>query len=248
MNRETAAVETRGLGRVFVAGDQRVEALRAVDLEVARGEFVAVMGPSGCGKSTLLHLAAGLDTPTTGEVWVDGARVDTLREADRAVLRRRTVGLVFQAYNLVPNLTVSANVELPGLLARRPRAEVAAAREELLEVLGLADKAAAFPGELSGGQQQRAAIARALVNQPTVLLADEPTGNLDTGAGADVLDLVSLLHERGQTTVLVTHDAKVAAVANRVVFMRDGRLVDETVLTVDAGADTILARLVQLEP
>ncbi len=240
-------IETRNLLKTYHADRVAVEALRGVDLRVAPGEFVAVMGPSGCGKSTLLHLLGGLDRPTAGEVIVAGQRLDALSESARAVMRRETVGFVFQAYNLIPNLTVADNVDLPGLLAGHPSAEVAARREELLEALGLADKDRAFPGELSGGQQQRAAIARALVNRPAVLLADEPTGNLDSRSGAEVLALLRRFHAEGQTTVLVTHDAKVASFAGRVVFMRDGQLVDETRLAAPGDAATVLSRLVQLE-
>ena len=240
-------IETRNLLKTYRADGVAVEALRGVDLRVAPGEFVAVMGPSGCGKSTLLHLLGGLDRPTAGEVVVAGQRLDALSESARAVMRRETVGFVFQAYNLIPNLTVAGNVDLPGLLAGHPPAEVAARREELLEALGLADKDRAFPGELSGGQQQRAAIARALVNRPAVLLADEPTGNLDSRSGAEVLALLRCFHADGQTTVLVTHDAKVASFAGRVVFMRDGQLVDETRLAAPGDAATVLSRLVQLE-
>ena len=240
-------IETRNLLKTYRADGVAVEALRGVDLRVAPGEFVAVMGPSGCGKSTLLHLLGGLDRPTAGEVVVAGQRLDALSESARAVMRRETVGFVFQAYNLIPNLTVASNVDLPGLLAGHPSAEVAARREELLEALGLADKDRAFPGELSGGQQQRAAIARALVNCPAVLLADEPTGNLDSRSGAEVLALLRRFHADGQTTVLVTHDAKVASFAGRVVFMRDGQLVDETRLAAPGDAAMVLSRLVQLE-
>ena len=240
-------IETRNLLKTYRTDGVAVEALRGVDLRVAPGEFVAVMGPSGCGKSTLLHLLGGLDRPTAGEVVVAGQRLDALSESARAVMRRETVGFVFQAYNLIPNLTVASNVDLPGLLAGHPSAEVAARREELLEALGLADKDRAFPGELSGGQQQRAAIARALVNRPAVLLADEPTGNLDSRSGAEVLALLRRFHADGQTTVLVTHDAKVASFAGRVVFMRDGQLVDETRLAAPGDAAMVLSRLVQLE-
>ena len=240
-------IETRNLLKTYRADRVAVEALRGVDLRVAPGEFVAVMGPSGCGKSTLLHLLGGLDRPTAGEVVVAGQRLDALSESARAVMRRETVGFVFQAYNLIPNLTVADNVDLPGLLAGHPSVEVAARREELLEALGLADKDRAFPGELSGGQQQRAAIARALVNRPAVLLADEPTGNLDSRSGAEVLALLRRFHAEGQTTVLVTHDAKVASFAGRVVFMRDGQLVDETRLAAPGDAAMVLSRLVQLE-
>jgi putative ABC transport system ATP-binding protein len=221
------AIETHGLWKTFGQGPAAVHAVRGVDLSVARGEFAALMGPSGCGKSTLLHLLGGLDTPTDGAVRVDGHHLDGLSESERAVLRRRTIGFVFQAYNLVPNLTVADNVDLPGLLAGRSADEVASRRRELLADLGLADRADALPTRMSGGQQQRAAVARALVNRPTVLLADEPTGNLDSASGRQVLDLLARLHASGQTIVVVTHDPLVASQAQRVLFMRDGEVVDE---------------------
>jgi putative ABC transport system ATP-binding protein len=241
------AIETRNLHKTYHTDGVMVEALRGVDLQVAPAEFVAVMGPSGCGKSTLLHLLGGLDRPTEGEVLLGGRRVDTLNESAQAVLRRGTIGFVFQAYNLIPNLTVADNVDLPGLLARRPPGEVARRREALLEALDLGDKGRAFPGELSGGEQQRAAIARALGNHPAVLLVDEPTGNLDSRSGGEVMALLRRTHQEGQTIVLVTHDPKVASFAGRVIFMRDGRLVDEASLAAPGDAATVLSRLVQLE-
>ena len=241
------AVRTVAVTKVFHPDGVSVEAVLDVTLDVAPGEFVALMGPSGCGKSTLLHLLGGLDLPTAGEVWVGDDRIDDLSESARAVLRRETVGFVFQAFNLVPHLTVGANIEIPGLLAKRPHGDVVAQRDDLLAALGLSEKVAAFPSELSGGQQQRVAIARALVNEPTVLLADEPTGNLDSRTGNEVLALLRQFHDRGQTIVLATHDAKVAAAADRVVFMRDGALVEQTELSAGEGAESVLARLVRLE-
>jgi putative ABC transport system ATP-binding protein len=241
------AIETRDLRKTYHTNGVAVEALRGVNLQVAPKEFVGVMGPSGCGKSTLLYMLAGLDRPTAGEVTVVGRRMDALDESARAVLRRGTIGFVFQAYNLIPNLTVADNVDLPGLLLGRPLAELAQRREELLEALAIADKTDAFPNELSAGQQQRVAIARALINRPAVLLADEPTGNLDSRSGAEVMTLLRRFHVEGQTIVLVTHDPKVAGFAGRVVFMRDGRLVDEVQPAAPGDAGTVLSRLVQLE-
>ena len=240
-------IETRNLFKSYHTNGVAVEALRGVDLQVAPAEFVAVMGPSGCGKSTLLHLLGGLDRPTEGEVIIAGRRMDVLDESARAVLRRQTIGFVFQAYNLIPNLTVADNVDLPGLLVRRSQAQVEQRRQMLLEALGIAEKSRAFPGELSGGEQQRVAIARALGNRPTVLLVDEPTGNLDSRSGAEVMALLRRTHQEGQTIVLVTHDPKVASFAERVIFMRDGRLVDEASLAAPGDAATVLSRLVQLE-
>jgi putative ABC transport system ATP-binding protein len=242
-----SAIETRNVHKTYHTDGVAVEALRGVDLQVAPAEFVAVMGPSGCGKSTLLHLLGGLDRPTEGEVTIAGQRMDTLSESARAVLRRQTVGFVFQTYNLIPNLTVADNVDLPGLLSGRSPAGVAQRRQALLEALGIADKARAFPGELSGGEQQRVAIARALGNHPSVLLVDEPTGNLDSRSGDEVMALLRRTHQEGQTIVLVTHDPKVASFAGRVIFMRDGRLVDQASLTAPGDAATVLSRLVQLE-
>ena len=241
------AIETRDLHKTYYTNGVAVEALRGVNLQIRSGEFVAVMGPSGCGKSTLLHLLGGLDRPTAGEVIVTGRRVHGLNESARAVLRRETVGIVFQAYNLIPNLTVADNVDLPGLLTGRSRAEVTQRRQALLETLGIAERARAFPGELSGGEQQRIALARALVNRPTVLLVDEPTGNLDSRSGAEVMALLRQFHAGGQTVVLVTHDPKVASFAERVIFMRDGELLDEVELSTPGDAATVLAGLVQLE-
>ncbi len=242
-----AVVEAHNLHKVYRNNGVAVPALRGVDLSVEPGEFVAVMGPSGCGKSTLLHLLAGLDRPTEGEVLLDGRRLNDLNESQRAVLRRRTVGFVFQAYNLIPNLTVADNVDLPGLLAGRPPAEVARKRDELLAALGLADKADAFPGQLSGGQQQRVAIARALINAPTVLLADEPTGNLDSRSGNEVLTLLRQFNAQGQTIVLVTHDPKVASFAERVIFMRDGRFVSEMRPRRSGDPTQVIAKRVEVE-
>ncbi len=242
-----AVVEAHNLHKVYRNNGVAVPALRGVDLSVEPGEFVAVMGPSGCGKSTLLHLLAGLDRPTEGEVLLDGRRLNDLNESQRAVLRRRTVGFVFQAYNLIPNLTVADNVDLPGLLAGRPPAEVARRRDELLAALGLADKADAFPSQLSGGQQQRVAIARALINAPTVLLADEPTGNLDSRSGNEVLTLLRQFNDQGQTIVLVTHDPKVASFAERVIFMRDGRFISEMRPRRSGDPTQVIAKLVEVE-
>ncbi len=240
-------LETRNVHKVYRSDGVAVHALRGVELAMQSGEFVAVMGPSGCGKSTLLHLLAGLDSPTEGEVVLDGHRLHDLNESRRAILRRRTVGFVFQAYNLIPNLTVADNVDLPGLLAGRPPAEVARRREELLEALGLADKGRAFPHQLSGGQQQRVAIARALINAPTVLLADEPTGNLDSRSGNEVLALLRRFNADGQTILLVTHDPKVASFAQRIIFMRDGRFVSEMETAGGGDPTRVIAKLVEVE-
>ena len=242
---DTAVLCARGLRKDYGEGEGRVRAVDAVELDVASGETVAVMGPSGCGKSTLLHLLGGLDRPSGGEVWLAERRIDQLGEKALARMRRTDVGFVFQAFHLMAELTAVATVERPALLAgRSPRA----ARQqavELLEQVGLADRASFLPSALSGGQRQRAAIARALINEPVVVLADEPTGNLDSAATVDVLRLFESLHDAGQTLVIVTHDARIAATADRMISMRDGAFVDETRLT--GGITGQLGTLVGLE-
>jgi putative ABC transport system ATP-binding protein len=248
MSSSTAPVlSARDLSRVYRAEGVDAPALRGVDLDVTAGEFVAIMGPSGCGKSTLLHLLGGLDRPSSGEVWLAGRRVDTLSEAQRAVLRRKELGFVFQFFNLIGNLTVADNVELPGIVAGHSAAEARRRRESLLEELRLTDKAGHAPARLSGGQQQRVALARALINRPTVLLADEPTGNLDTDSTREVLELLRRYHAGGQTIVLVTHDPRVASVADRVLTMRDGRIVDETRMGTSEPSADLLSQIIRLE-
>ena len=208
-----------------------VRAVDHVDLEVATGETLAIMGPSGCGKSTLLHLLGGLDRPSAGELWLAGQRIDRMSERGLAALRRDAVGFVFQAFHLMDELTAVENIELPALLAGRSPRSARRRAAGLLDRVGLADRAGYLPSQLSGGQRQRVAIARALANEPAVILADEPTGNLDSGATLEVLRLLDSLHEAGQTVVIVTHDSRIAATADRLVSMRDGAFVDETRLT-----------------
>jgi ABC-type lipoprotein export system ATPase subunit len=221
----------RGLRRYYGREPAVVRAVDGVDLAVASGETVAVMGPSGCGKSTLLHLLGGLDRPTAGQVWLAGERIDQLSERGLARRRRDGIGFVFQAFHLMEELTAVENVELPALLAgRSPRAARRRA-SGLLDQVGLADRARHLPSALSGGQRQRVAIARAMANDPALLLADEPTGNLDSEATLDVLRLFESLHAAGQTLVIVTHDARIAATADRLISMRDGEFIDETRLT-----------------
>jgi len=242
-----SVIQAKSVCKTYASNGASVHALRGVDLAVAQGELVAVMGPSGCGKSTLLHILGGLDRPTQGEVFLSGKRVDTLSEAAWAVLRRRQVGFVFQFFNLIGNLTVADNIELPALMAGVTSSDARRRRAELLEALGLADKAAAVPAHLSGGQQQRVALARALINKPAVLLADEPTGNLDSAATADVLSLLRRMNAQGQTVLLVTHDPRVASVANRVISMRDGQIRSETHLEPGRDARAVMTGLVELE-
>ena len=241
----TALLRARGLRKDYGKGEALVRAVNEVDLDVATGETLAVMGPSGCGKSTLLHLLGGLDRPSAGELWLNDRRTDRLSERALAGLRRGEIGFVFQAFHLMDELTARENIELPALLAGRSPREARRRALALLDRVGLADRADHLPSALSGGQRQRVAIARALVNDPLVVLADEPTGNLDSAATLDVLRLFEQLHASGLTLVIVTHDERVAATADRLVSMRDGALVDETRLT--GGGRRNFADLLRLE-
>ncbi|WP_326884482.1 ABC transporter ATP-binding protein [Actinocrinis sp.] len=224
-------VHAKGLRKDYGSGEGLVRALDAVDLDVNRGEAVAVMGPSGCGKSTLLHLIGGLDRPSAGQLSVAGQRVGELSERALAHLRRDEIGFVFQAFQLMDELTAQENVELPALLAGHSPNQARARATALLDQVGLADRARHLPSMLSGGQRQRVAIARALVNDPEIVLADEPTGNLDSASAFDVLSLLGDLHAKGLTLVIVTHDERIAATADRLISMRDGAFIDETRLT-----------------
>jgi ABC-type lipoprotein export system ATPase subunit len=242
---DTAVLRARGLRKEYGTGEGLVRAVDGVDLDVASGETVAVMGPSGCGKSTLLHLLGGLDRPSSGEVWLGGRRIDQIGERALARVRRTDVGIVFQAFHLMDELTAVENVELPALLAGRSPSVARRQAASLLERVGLADRAGFQPSALSGGQRQRVAIARALSNEPLIVFADEPTGNLDSAATVDVLRLFDSLREAGQTLVIVTHDARIAATADRLISMRDGAFVDDTRLT--GGTSGNLGALVGLE-
>jgi putative ABC transport system ATP-binding protein len=221
---ESSVVRARAVARRFGEGDAAVDALRGVDLDLSRGQVTAVMGPSGSGKSTMMHILAGLDDPTGGSVFIDGVEITALKERDLTQLRRDKVGFIFQSFNLLPMLTAEENLVLPLTIAgRKPDTEWL---ETLVETVGLADRRHHRPAELSGGQQQRVAIARALVSRPAVLFADEPTGNLDSKSGDEVLALLRRsADEFGQTIVMVTHDARAAAIADRIVFLQDGRIV-----------------------
>jgi ABC-type lipoprotein export system ATPase subunit len=234
-----------GLRKEYGTGEGLVRAVDGVDLDVAAGETVAVMGPSGCGKSTLLHLLGGLDRPSGGEVSLAGRRIDQLGEKALARMRRTDVGFVFQAFHLMEELTAVENVELSALLAGRSPKAARRRATDLLERVGLADRATFLPSALSGGQRQRVAVARALCNEPLVVFADEPTGNLDSAATVEVLRLFENLHEAGQTLVIVTHDERIAATADRLISMRDGGFIDETRLT--GGTSGKLGALVGLE-
>ena len=219
-------VAARDLTRCYGEGDTAVNALRGVSLTVDKGELVAVMGPSGSGKSTLMHILAGLDRPTSGEVWIDGTAVSELGDTQLTKLRRRHIGFVFQFFNLLPMLTAEENILLPLELAgRKPEHGWI---DELLAGVGLADRRRHRPSELSGGQQQRVAIARALVSRPSVVFADEPTGNLDSQTSAEILALLrEAVSGYGQTTVMVTHEPQAAAIADRIFFLADGEIVRE---------------------
>ena len=215
------------LTKVFKGSGPPVHAVREVSLSVRRGQFVAVMGPSGSGKSSLLHMIGGLEPPTSGEIWFDGVRVDGLSQAAWALRRRQHIGFVFQFFNLVSNMTVADNVELPALMSGATRRQARERRTELLAELGLSDKAGASPARLSGGEQQRVALARALANRPSLLLADEPTGNLDSLNTSDVLRVLRRVHSQGQAIILVTHDARAASMADRVINLFDGMVADD---------------------
>ena len=234
MTDDSPILYTRGLRKSFESEGAPVRALRGVDFEMQPGEFVAVMGPSGCGKSTLLNLVAGLDTPTDGEIVLAGESLVGKSEDELAIMRRKHIGIVFQFFNLLEGMTVLENVVMPALIAGVKRKPAETRARDLLDLLGLGDKARQAPATLSGGQRQRLAIARALANEPTVVLADEPTGALDSEGGAEVLELFRRLHAGGQTILLVTHDQPVADAAQRIVRMKDGRVVDH------GGTDPVL--------
>jgi len=222
------AIETHGLTKVFGEGDAVVRALDGVDLLVEPGEMVAIMGPSGSGKSTLLHIVGALESPTDGWVAVGGERFERLDDKELTRLRGERIGFVFQFFNLLPSLTAEENVQLPALIAGRRGAAPLARTHDLLERVGIADRASHLPSELSGGQQQRVSIARALLLEPDLILADEPTGNLDTRSGREVLAVLrAVCTAERRTVVMVTHDPSAAAVADRVVFLRDGRVAGE---------------------
>jgi putative ABC transport system ATP-binding protein len=243
---DVAAIEARGLVKVFGAGGNAVRALDGVDLVVRRGEIVAIMGPSGSGKSTLLHIVGALESASDGTIAVAGQRYDGLDDAGLTRLRREHIGFVFQFFNLLSSLTAEENVLLPALIARRTDGATRDRARTLLDKVGLGARATHTPAELSGGQQQRVSIARALLLEPELVLADEPTGNLDSKSGREVLRLLRELNRaEGRTILMVTHDASAAAVADRVVFLRDGRLAGE----VEGGStQRVIDFLAALEP
>ena len=235
-------VEAREIRRVYGEGETAVEALRGVSLDVRAGELVAVMGPSGSGKSTLMHILAGLDNPTSGTVTIAGTEITTLPDSKLTRLRREHIGFVFQFFNLLPMLTAEENVVLPLSIAGEKPDEKWL--NELLDAMGLTDRRKHRPSELSGGQQQRVAIARALVTRPTILFADEPTGNLDSKTGGEILELLrESVDTYGQTTVMVTHEPRAAAIADRVLFLADGLIVNELSHTTAAAVLEVMSTL-----
>jgi putative ABC transport system ATP-binding protein len=219
-----AIIALEGVSRIYTSGRLAVPALVSVDLQVDRGEFVAIIGPSGSGKSTMMNILGCLDRPTEGRYILDGTPVDTLNDDGLAALRSRSIGFVFQSYNLLPRTSALDNVATPLMYQGIPRRERHARAQAVLERLGLGDRLHHEPTELSGGQQQRVGIARALVTEPAILLADEPTGNLDSHSGAEVIELFHDLHASGRTIILITHDPEVAAVAERQIHIRDGQV------------------------
>jgi putative ABC transport system ATP-binding protein len=242
-----AILEANDVGKQYQMGEVTVDALDGVDFVVEKGEFVAVMGPSGSGKSTLLHLLGGLDKTTDGEVTLGGRRLSVMSDKEVTLARRRNVGFVFQFYNLLPTLTAEENIALPLLIDGKKLKQYQSKIDELLELVGLTDRRKHKPDQLSGGEQQRVAIARAFVNDPDIVLADEPTGNLDSRAGEEVMKLLRRsCDELGQTIVVVTHDPKAASFADRIVFLKDGQIASE--IKLEKGGDTapILERLGEL--
>ena len=243
-----AILEANDVSKQYQMGEVAVDALVGVDFVVEKGEFVAVMGPSGSGKSTLLHLLGGLDKTTDGEVTLGGRRLSVMSDKEVTLARRRNVGFVFQFYNLLPTLTAEENIALPLLIDGKKIKAYQSKLDELLELVGLTDRRRHKPDQLSGGEQQRVAIARAFVNDPDIVLADEPTGNLDSRAGEEIMKLLRRsCDELGQTIVVVTHDPKAASFADRIVFLKDGQIASE--IGLEKGGDTapILERLGQLD-
>jgi putative ABC transport system ATP-binding protein len=240
-------ITTENLTKVYGKGETAVTALDHVTMKVNAGEFVAVMGPSGCGKSTLLHLLGGLDRPSEGGVSIDGTAIADMKDDDLTRLRRRKMGFVFQFYNLIPVLNAVENAALPVTLDGVKPAEAKKRAAEWLQRFGLGDRLASRPDQLSGGQQQRVAVARALVAEPALILADEPTGNLDTRSGDEIAGLLrQVTKEYGRTVVMVTHDPRIAAYADRIVFLKDGKVVDETNLERKGAAEKIADKIKEI--
>ncbi len=225
---------TTELTKEYQLGAETVHALRGVDMQIDRNEFVAIMGPSGSGKSTLLNLIGCLDTPTSGQYWLGGEEVSKLDDNDLARIRNRQIGFVFQTFNLLPRTTALHNVELPLIYSGTPAKERHRRAKEALDAVGLADRMTHHPNELSGGERQRVAIARALVNQPSLVLADEPTGNLDSQTSREIMEILVQLHDRGETILLVTHERDIAAYAGRLITLMDGKIEKDVLHTIGA--------------
>ena len=221
----SVAIEAQNLCKSFCLGSDEVEVLKDIDLQIKKGEFVSIMGPSGSGKSTLLYLIGGLDKPTSGNIMINGKELSVMKDKEQSIMRRRDIGFVFQFYNLVPNLNVEENVMLPILLDGKKVKDHKERLDEILELVGLADRRKHTPRELSGGQQQRVAIARALINEPEILLADEPIGNLDSKTGMEVMALMQNINKKKAKTIIqVTHSKEAAEYGNRIINVRDGRV------------------------
>jgi putative ABC transport system ATP-binding protein len=239
-------LETSGLSKKYSMGEQSVYALDGIDFVVEEGEFVAIMGPSGSGKSTLLHLIGGLDQPSDGEVTLAGRRLSLLKDKEITLLRRRNIGFVFQFFNLLPTLTAEENILLPLLIDGKKLRQYEERLTALLDLIGLAERRGHKPEQLSGGEQQRVALARALITEPTILLADEPTGNLDSKTGIAIMELLRRSRDQlGQTVIVVTHDPRAASYADRVIFLRDGRVASELRFEVNATSSQNLREIIE---
>ena len=219
-------IKTENIVKDYILGKIKVRALNGIDLQIQKGEFVAIMGPSGSGKSTLMHILGCLDSPTDGTYYLDDVLVSKMPKASLAAVRNRKIGFVFQFFNLLPHLNILKNVELPLMYGGMSKRKRTAKAKEVLQNVGLGDRLKHKPGELSGGQRQRVAIARAIVNEPSILLADEPTGNLDSQSGGDILEIFTELHSQGNTVIIVTHDQAIASRAERIIKIKDGKIVD----------------------
>jgi len=231
---DNAVILTQELTKHYELGAETVRALRGVDMQINKNELVAIMGPSGSGKSTLLNLIGCLDTPSEGQYWLGGQEVSQLDDNELARIRNREIGFVFQTFNLLSRTTALHNVELPLIYAGLPARERHQRAKDALDAVGLADRMAHHPNELSGGERQRVAMARALVNQPSLVLADEPTGNLDSSTSREIMDILVRLHERGETILLVTHERDIAAYAQRLITLRDGKIESDELHTIGA--------------
>lgn len=220
-----AVIETIGLSKTYKLGSQSIDVLKDIDLEIGKGEFASIMGPSGSGKSTLLYLIGGLDKPTTGSIKIQGKELSVMKDKEESIMRRRDIGFVFQFYNLIPNLNVEENIMLPILLDGKKLKDYRKKLDEILGIVGLFERRHHTPRELSGGQQQRVAIARALINEPEIILADEPIGNLDSKTGTEIMMLLQKINlEKGKTIVQVTHSKEAAEYGKRIIYVKDGRV------------------------